>query len=50
MGPLSKSIMNLSVDAKEELYARLKRTLPQTVDGRITYECFANAVKGIRPA
>ena len=50
VGALSKSIMNLSAEAKEELYVRLKRTLPQTTDGRIAYECFANAVKGVCPA
>ncbi len=46
-GPLTKSIMSLSVKAKEELYTRLEKTLPRAANGRIVYESFANAVKGI---
>jgi hypothetical protein len=39
-------INEMSASAREELRARLRRRLPVTLDGRIVYESFANAVKG----
>ena len=48
-GPLSKSILSLSAAARDELYSRLSKTLPVAADGSITYESFANAVKGKVP-
>ena len=50
LGPHAKFIKDMSEEAKVELRARLQENLPIASDGRIAYECFANAVKGIRPA
>ena len=46
IGPQGKLIDEMSARAREELRARLRRRLPVTLDGRIVYESFANAVKG----
>ena len=46
IGPQGKLIDEMSASAREELRARLRRRLPVTLDGRIVYESFANAVKG----
>ena len=46
IGPQGKLIDEMSARAREELRARLRRRLPVTLDGRIVYKSFANAVKG----
>jgi len=46
IGPQGKLIDGMSARAREEFRARLRRRLPVTLDGRIIYESFANAVKG----
>jgi ubiquinone/menaquinone biosynthesis C-methylase UbiE len=46
IGPQGKLIDGMSASAREELRARLRRRLPVTLDGRIIYESYANAVKG----
>jgi hypothetical protein len=46
IGPQGKLIDAMSASAREELRARLRRRLPVTLDGRIIYESYANAVKG----
>jgi ubiquinone/menaquinone biosynthesis C-methylase UbiE len=46
IGPQGKLIDEMSAIAREELRARLRRRLPVTLDRRIVYESFANAVKG----
>jgi ubiquinone/menaquinone biosynthesis C-methylase UbiE len=46
VGPQGKFIHAMSPSAREQLRSRLREQLPATSDGRITYEAFANAVKG----
>lgn len=48
IGPQGKFIEALPQAVRDELQVELKATLPTQVDGRIIYESFANAVKGIR--
>ena len=50
VGPAGQAIGKLSPAVIQELKARLRKQLPQTPDGRISYEAFANAVKGRVPA
>lgn len=50
VGPAGKAIHELAPPAREELKAQLRRQLPVGSDGRITYEAYANAVKGKVPA
>jgi ubiquinone/menaquinone biosynthesis C-methylase UbiE len=50
VGPQAQSIHALSDATREELRRRLRATLPTAADGRIAYEAFANAVKGLRAA
>ncbi len=47
LGPQAKIIQNLSAETKEKLRAQLQKSLPIAPDGRIAFESFANAVKGI---
>ena len=47
LGPQAKIIQNLSAETKEKLRAQLQKNLPIAQDGKISYESFANAVKGI---
>jgi ubiquinone/menaquinone biosynthesis C-methylase UbiE len=49
VGTSGKAIADLSPSARDELKARLREQLPTGSDGRITYEAFANAVKGRVP-
>ena len=46
VGPTGAVIAKLPPDARERLRDRLRDTLPIAADGSITYEAFANAVKG----
>lgn len=46
VGPTGTAIAKLSSVKKEELKALLRQRLPTTPDGHISYEPFANAVKG----
>jgi len=46
IGPAGQAISKLSPVLKEQLKANLRQQLPEGADGRITYEAFANAVKG----
>jgi len=46
VGPQGKVIASLSVDAREQLRARLREQLPAAPDGQILYESFANAARG----
>ena len=50
IGPSGKAIHELSPEMRERFKDELRKHLPQGPDGRITYESFANAVKGIVPA
>ena len=47
-GPLTKALFKLEGPAREELYARLRQSLPKAKDSSIIYESFANAIKGLR--
>jgi SAM-dependent methyltransferase len=49
VGLRGKFIRDLSPSAREQLRSRLREQLPVASDGRITYEAFANAVKGRAP-
>jgi ubiquinone/menaquinone biosynthesis C-methylase UbiE len=46
VGPSGVAIAKLSADKKEELKNLLRQRLPAHADGAISYEPFANAVKG----
>jgi hypothetical protein len=46
IGPQGKLIDAMSKDAQEQLRTRVRERLPASSDGHITYEAFANAVKG----
>jgi SAM-dependent methyltransferase len=50
IGPSGKALAALSPDQIEQIKARLREILPIAADGSITYEAFANAVKGRVPA
>jgi SAM-dependent methyltransferase len=50
VGPVGKALAVMSPDMKEQLKAQLRKDLPQGADGRISYEPFANAIKGRVPA
>jgi hypothetical protein len=50
VGPAGQALAKLPPDKKEQLKAILRKQLPQTADGSIGYEAFANAVKGFRLA
>jgi ubiquinone/menaquinone biosynthesis C-methylase UbiE len=47
LGPQAKIIQDMSAETKEKLRAQLQKTLPIAQGGRIEFEAFANAVKGI---
>jgi SAM-dependent methyltransferase len=49
IGPQGQAIAALSPATKDELRARLRQQLPTDAQGRISYEAFANAVKGRVP-
>jgi len=49
VGPSSKAVSELTPSMREQLRARLRERLPIAADGTITYEAFANAVKGVVP-
>ena len=44
--PAGQAIHKLTPAVREQLKARLRQQLPEGPDGRISYEAFANAVKG----
>jgi ubiquinone/menaquinone biosynthesis C-methylase UbiE len=46
VGPQAERIRNLSENMRQSLKQKLKSSLPTARDGSITYEAFANAVKG----
>jgi SAM-dependent methyltransferase len=46
VGPQGKVIAGMSLDARDQLRARLREQLPAAEDGHIFYESFANAVRG----
>jgi hypothetical protein len=46
VGPQGKLIDGMSNNAREQLRTRLRERLPVGSHGRISYEAFANAVKG----
>jgi hypothetical protein len=46
VGPSGVAIAKLSADKKDELKNLLRQRLPAQADGAISYEPFANAVKG----
>ena len=50
IGPIGEFINSLSPTGKEQMRARVREQLPTAADGRVTYEAFANAVKGRVPA
>ena len=45
-GPLTKHVSELAAEVRTELRDRLLKCLPIARDGSISYDCFANAVKG----
>jgi ubiquinone/menaquinone biosynthesis C-methylase UbiE len=49
VGPSGKALAALRQAAREQLKAHLRQQLPTATDGSISYEAFANAVKGIAP-
>jgi ubiquinone/menaquinone biosynthesis C-methylase UbiE len=46
IGPSGQLISAMPASEQQQLKARLREQLPIAADGRITYEAFANAVKG----
>lgn len=48
VGPHAKFVNALSPEKKDELRSILRKSLPTAADGSITYEAFANAVKGVK--
>ena len=49
VGPSGQAVAKLPPEKKEQLKAILRKQLPQAADGSISYEPFANAVKGFVP-
>lgn len=49
VGPAGQAIHKLAPAEREQLKADLRKRLPEGPDGRISYEAFANAVKGRVP-
>ena len=49
VGGAGKALAELSPEMREKLKARLREQLPIAADGRISYEAYANAVKGRVP-
>jgi SAM-dependent methyltransferase len=49
VGPQGKAIHAMSPSTREQLRARVREQVPVASDGRVTYEAFANAVKGRVP-
>jgi SAM-dependent methyltransferase len=49
VGPSGKALSELSPGALEQLKTRLRERLPIAADGSISYQAFANAVKGVVP-
>lgn len=49
IGPAGQVLGSMSPDEKQQLKARLRELLPIAADGSISYEAFANAVKGRVP-
>jgi ubiquinone/menaquinone biosynthesis C-methylase UbiE len=50
VGPHGKFISRMSPSEKEQLRSHLRDRLPAASNGRIIYEAFANAVKGLAPS
>ena len=50
IGPTGVAIQRLAPEQKGRLQTLLRERLPHTPDGSISYEPFANAVKGRVPA
>jgi ubiquinone/menaquinone biosynthesis C-methylase UbiE len=48
-GPAGQWVQAMAPDLREQLRTRTREQLPVAADGRITYEVFANAVKGRLP-
>ena len=46
VGPAGKAVAEMSPATREQVKARLREQLPIAADGSISYEAFANAVKG----
>jgi len=46
VGPSGKALAEMSPQTREQLKVQLRKQLPIAADGSITYEAFANAVKG----
>ncbi len=46
VGPAGKAVAEMSPTTREQLKAKLREHLPIAADGSISYEAFANAVKG----
>jgi ubiquinone/menaquinone biosynthesis C-methylase UbiE len=49
VGPSAQTLKAMAPDAKAELRERVRQSLPTDREGRISYEAFANAVKGRVP-
>jgi ubiquinone/menaquinone biosynthesis C-methylase UbiE len=49
VGPSGKALAELSPSAREQLKVRVRENLPIAADGTISYEPYANAVKGVVP-
>jgi hypothetical protein len=49
VGPAGMAVAKLSADKKQQLKDTLRQRVPPGIDGRVSYEAFANAVKGRVP-
>ena len=50
VGPAGQVLAGMSPAEREELHAQVRKQLPIAADGSITYEAFANAIRGKVPA
>ena len=49
VGPSGKALSELAPSAREQLKTKVRERLPIAADGSISYQAFANAVKGVVP-
>ena len=47
VGPSGKALSQMTASAREQLKAHLREQMPTAPDGTLSYEAYANAVKGI---
>jgi ubiquinone/menaquinone biosynthesis C-methylase UbiE len=49
IGPLGKTLNEMTPSVREKLRIFMREQLVTSADGRVTYEAFANAIKGCKP-